>query len=214
MRNKYQEIMNRVQVTPQMHSRIMDKVNEICFDTKQKKWNFQIFSKRGLYVAACFVFLIGVVFALPHISDVDNETPPLDTQGTPPLDTQGSPDQLSIKDLSSNVGYQVKEVSHFPFTVDKTSYFFYGGNMAETVYSGENKAVTFRMDKGNKDVSGNYNEFKNVKEIRTDSHIVTMKGNKGLYSLAIWQLDHFSYSLEIDHAVTESEMLKMVQSVR
>lgn len=70
------------------------------------------------------------------------------------------------------------------------------------------------MTKGDEDVSGNYNVFNDVKNVDAGSYNVTIKGNNGLYNLATWQFNRFSYSLEIDHAITESDMLKMVQSVQ
>ncbi|SDF55432.1 hypothetical protein SAMN04488542_112134 [Fontibacillus panacisegetis] len=205
MRNKYHEIMSRVQVTPQMHDRIMRKIMDMDFDEKQDKWKFLNFDKRNLYVAACFVFLFAIVFTMINKLDLDTESPQLATHDVR--------EHLSVKELSSNVGYRVKEVENIPFKVDKTTYFSYWGNMAETIYSGENKVVVFRMTKGDEDVSGNYNVFNDVKNVHAGSYNVTIKGNNGLYNLATWQFNRFSYSLEIDHAITESEMLKMVQSV-
>lgn len=86
--------------------------------------------------------------------------------------------------------------------------------MSETIYSGENKVVVFRMAKTDEDISGNYNVFNDVRNIESGSINVTIKGNDGLFTLAVWQSKQFAYSLLIDHAITESELLHMVQSVQ
>ncbi|MNW53561.1 hypothetical protein D3C74_311260 [compost metagenome] len=157
-------------------------------------------------MAACFMLLFAVVFTMIHKLDVEDEPPQMATH-----DVREHP---SVKELSSNVGFRVKEVGNIPFNVDKTTYFSYWGDMAETIYSGENKVVVFRMAESDEDICGNYNVFNDVRNIESGSNNVTLKGNDGLYTLAVWQSKHFAYSLEIDHAITESELLHMVQSVQ
>lgn len=207
MKNKYNEIMSRVKVTPQMHDRIMEKINETNFDEKNyNNWKSLGIYKKYIYVAASVLFLFAAVITMSYKINVDNKPSVLTVPDIR--------EHFSAKELSSNVGYEVKEVKNIPFKVEKITYVSYWGKMSEITYSGENNVLVFRMATSDEDVSGNYDKYNDIKNSRTGSYNVTIKGNNGLYNLAIWQFKHFSYSLQIDQAITESELLNIVQSVQ
>ena len=72
-----------------------------------------------------------------------------------------------------------------------------------------------RKEKGASDPSGDVNEYAETKEKRVDGIRVTFRGENGLWSLATWTRDGYSYSVEAQaHPLTEEELSELVKTVR
>lgn len=158
-------------------------------------------------MAACAVIVIGIL----SVHNIMTPSIPDDFENTmPPVTSPYAPESFSnSKELSQSVGYTVKTVNYLPFNTTTTEYYNID-NMAEIDYSTENNSLTFRMDKGNSDISGYYNVFNNEKTIGN----VTIKGDSNLYSLAIWSANGYSYSIDITTPVNQETMLNIVNSVK
>ncbi len=62
--------------------------------------------------------------------------------------------------------------------------------------------ITIRKAKATSDISGDYNTYKEKKELSVGGRDVTLKGNDGVYSLAIWQDGDYRYAVGIYDAIT------------
>lgn len=72
-----------------------------------------------------------------------------------------------------------------------------------------------RKEKGELDPSGDFTEYAETKEKRVDGINVTLRGENGLWSLATWTRDGYSYSVEARaNPMTEEELSELVKSVR
>lgn len=204
--NRYDEVMSKITITPQMQQRIMNNIQEIDFESQPKKVYFLKNYKKYFSIAACaLVCIVGTLLVSERIK---LEQEPLQ---------QAIPDIVeysSRNELSSAVGFDVMEVQNIPFDVEETEYISYWKKLAEIVYLGSENTLTFRMSVGNEEISGNYNEYEEVKSYSVDSWIVTIKGKNGLYNLAIWSDSVFSYALEVDTSVSETDLLSMIQSIK
>lgn len=206
MKNKYDTIMEKVQVTDEMHDRILSKLLEADLDgAPQKVVRFPPVRKY-LLAAACFVLLlIGAAGILR--STRQREVPPIVV--APEISEFNS-----AKELSKFIGFELEEIRHIPFIPQNTSYAAYGGEIAEVVYSDDSHTLRFRKSEGEGDISGDYNEYDAVQEIAENGFTVTIKGNGGRYSLAIWEKDGYSYSLQITEGIPESELIALVRNIR
>lgn len=79
--------------------------------------------------------------------------------------------------------------------------------------NGENE-ICFRQAEGNEDISGDYNDYKEIKTYAVDSNSIILKGNDGLYSLAIWKDDTFSYAVQVDIAISETDLYSIIESIK
>lgn len=82
-------------------------------------------------------------------------------------------------------------------------------NLAEIDYSGSDTRLIFRKSAGDEDNSGDYNIYKEVKEIEVNNIKVTLKGDEGLVSLAVWTDKGYSCSISVDKGIKKDEMVKI-----
>ena len=121
----------------------------------------------------------------------------------------------SLEELSQALGFPVPEVKNIPFEVTNTVYVNGWNEFAQVEYQGgsQDEAVLFRKARGTDDISGDYNAYSDVKEIAVNDTPVTLKGENGTYSLAIWQQDEFTYSLSLEPGGSEDAFVMMIQSI-
>ena len=204
--NRYDKVMNKIVITPQMQQRIMKSIQEADFESSPKKVYFLRNYKKYFSIAACvFACIVGILL-VPNRIKLEQE----------PLQ-QTIPDIVeytSRSELSSAVAFEVMEVQNIPFDVAEIRYTSYWKELAEVVYSGSENTLTFRMRVGNEEISGNYNAYEEVKSYSIDSWPVTIKGNNGLYNLATWSDGEFSYALELAASISEADFLGIIQSIK
>lgn len=121
----------------------------------------------------------------------------------------------SLAELSQALGFPVPEVKNIPFEVTGVVYTNGWNEFAQVEYRGGASAeeVMFRKAKGSDDISGDYNTYTDVKEITVNDVSVTLKGDRGIYSLATWQQDKFTYSLCLESGGSEDAFVSMIQSI-
>ncbi|MEA4972165.1 MAG: hypothetical protein VB119_03205 [Candidatus Metalachnospira sp.] len=211
MNNRYSTIMECIEVTPQMHERIMKKINAVDFEKIPIKNTYHGYRK-PLTIAACFLMLFAGIWGINGI---------MTKQSKPPLQsgphTQVVPDIEefdSIDELSQHVGFEVKDIESVPFTVEKKTYSLYWDNLSEITYTGDTEELVFRKALGSDDVSGDYTEYSSEKSCTIGDFTVTLKGNDDTYNLALWQKDGYSYSIMVLDGISESEMTAMIESAK
>ena len=117
---KYEEIMNRVTVTPEMRQRVLRNV-EAARIQKRKRVMGQLTA-----LAACLaIVLCGWLAWQPR----DVQEP--DVMAIPQIEEAASIDELSAK-----TGIPLKELTGIPFPVERTEYVSYWENLAEIQYFG------------------------------------------------------------------------------
>ena len=68
--------------------------------------------------------------------------------------------------------------------------------------------------RGEGDISGDFTEYEEVKEVNSEGRKVTLKGEAGRYSLALWEENGFSYSIgALEKPMTKEEILELVSAV-
>lgn len=120
----------------------------------------------------------------------------------------------TVEQLSKAVGFAMKEITELPFIAKETQYKSYSNELAEVVYQDAEHMAVLRMALGREDVSGNYGEYNQIKDVVVNGSSVTLKGNDRHYVLAIWQQDGYSYSVQFTEPVSEQLLLTTVESVR
>ena len=204
--NRYNKMMDKINVTPEMHERIMNNIQEVDFETEPKKVIFLKGYKKYISIAACLMVCIAGTLLIPNLKKVEQE-PPL--QVVPDI-----VEYTSTRELSSSVGFEVKDVKNIPFEVEEIKHTSYWKELAEIIYSGSENTLIFRMSEGSADISGDYSAYEEVKSYSVDDYTVTLKGSNGAYNLAIWNDGAFSYSLELNAGISETDLGDMIQSIQ
>ncbi len=90
------------------------------------------------------------------------------------------------------------------------------GDILEADYAGNGDAnLCIRKAAGTEDPSGDYNRYAHSQQVKTGDVTVTMKGNDGAVSLAVWRDDNYAYSIGIYNAsgIPAEEMIQMVSEM-
>lgn len=208
MKKRYNEIMDHIEVTDEMRTRILTNLREADL-TKSAQTKIVQFSsiRKYLFAAACFAVLLLGVLTLPGLLGHGPQRPA--EVLNPGADIV---DAASVEDLPGMVNFEVEEVTGLPFTPDSERYTAFGSDMAQITYEGEGQACTFRKSVGIDDNSGDYN-YPAVDEIATGEITATLR-NDNNFTLAIWWDGAFSYSLQLSDGLTAAEWEPLNASVR
>ena len=215
---KYNEIMDRIKVTEEMSSRVLQNVERHFAETDEKKKDFDKshFEKRnskriwftGLVMAAA----AAVLFIAVRQSDISHGIRPAEEQQPQVLAVNDTEEYTSAEELVKAVGFAVGEPAELPFEVKETVYRKSFG-FAEIEYIGEADTFTYRKSEGTEDISGDYNVYPVEKEVSVGEISVTMKGDDDGIHLAIWTDGKYAYSLDDQKGISEQEMLQQVETV-
>ena len=191
--------------------------------------------------AACFVCYIGVfMFFAPRAAKPSSVM----LEGAQGEDSGGTQDKAEefaaeggeLKENSAGVtakGRSIEEVASMQQATELTGFTMripegkapytektisvIGEDMIEVAYSKEEPfAVGYSIRKARAagDISGDYTEYTESKEVDSEGRKVTLKGEAGRYSLALWEENGFSYAVKAqEKLMTEEEILEIVKAV-
>lgn len=197
-KNPYRELMEQVNLTPEARERILTNVQQadlspqpekvVPFPRRRQTW------RRWASLAACLVVVVVALFAVPLLREQPDTAPPV--QVLPPFRQVDSLDALS-----ETVGFQVTEVSKLPFDPVSTTYTAYDEDTAEITYTGSGgQTATYRQSCGSEDNSGDYNLYPDTQALPEQN--ATLKGQDGLYTLALWTDGTYTYSLHLSSGLS------------
>lgn len=197
-KNPYRELMEQVNLTPEARERILTNVQQadlssqpekvVPFSRRRQTW------RRWASLAACLVVVMAVLVAVPLLREQPDTAPPV--QVLPPFRQVDSLDALS-----EAVGFPVTEVSSLPFAPVSTTYTAYDEGLAEITYTGpDSQTATYRQSLGSEDNSGDYNLYPDTQALPEQN--ATLKGQDGLYTLALWTDDTYTYSLHLSSGLS------------
>lgn len=202
LRKAYQEIMDQVEMTEDMRSRILQNISGAKREEKPKTLPFPV-RKALAAAAACLALLIGA-FSLQGLNPF--RPVPSTEQAGPVFDVV---ECRSAEELSEKAGFAVEE-PQLPFEVTGKTYCILWGELAQIEYSAAEETIVYRVSRGTGDNSGDYNTYGDVVQRTVNGTSVTLKGNNGGFSLALWQKDGLSCSISTSVALTREQMLEMI----
>ena len=91
-------------------------------------------------------------------------------------------------------------------------------DMIEVVYfekESENEGLRIRKAKGTDDISGDYNEYKNVETVKVGDYDVTEKSDGGNILVAIWTDGTYSYAINTDRAeLSKEDIANLISNIK
>ena len=169
--------------------------------------------------AACFILFVGVGMLAPKSGSPDS----LALQGTQGANfgdikaggwNAEEVDSLQKATILTGFAMRIPEGKE-PFT--KKIFTVIGADMIEVQYLQEESSspgYSIRKARGEGDISGDFTEYEEVKEVNSEGRKVTLKGEAGRYSLALWEENGFSYSIgALEKPMTKEEILELVSAV-
>lgn len=206
LRRAYDEIMDRIEVTEEMRQRVLSRIaQEDIEPAPPKVLRFPAW-KKYLSAAACLILVIAGATALPRLI-------PLLSPGETVQIVPRIQDASSLAELSGLVGFEVSPAAALPFTPEEMAYCAYWNELAQIQYSGQGQTATYRQSVGESDNSGDYTAYRDVTKITAGGLSVTLKGDAGVYVLAVWTDGTFSYSLRLSQGLAEAQWHTLLDSI-
>lgn len=188
---KYEEIMDRIEVTPEMRQRILHNL-----ETEQQRIKKHRFPRQLLALAACLVLAVCCWFIRNPKQADDPEQGVLFVNQIENVD--------SLQALSEKTGIPLSELSGLPFSADRTEYVSYWENLAEIQYFGGTDSLCYRKSVGTEDNSGDHNSYSQVETRNISGKSVTLKGENDAFTLAIWTDGSYAYSISVTAPLTRA----------
>ena len=200
---KYDEVMEKLEVTPEMRARILQNVETQMAEPCKKPNRLRRFAA----LAACLAILLVGAAALPKL--ISSPTP----EESETTIANGMVEVASKEELSEAVGFPVKSAQSLPFFPQSIYYTSYWGEMAQIDYANGGSTACFRQSLGEEDNSGDWSEYPAQKSLTVNGCAVTLKGEADSYTLAIWQDGTYSYSLSLSAGQPASVWESIVEGV-
>lgn len=203
MSETYKKAMNHIAVTEEMKFRILENIKNA--DLQQKKVIPFFCAKRYMAIAACLALLIVGTVSLTTVHTPLQPENPSGVQSGILNTTKAS----SADELSQLVGFEVHGLKYVPFDVMEIQYTSYEAELAEIKYIGETQALIFRKASGDTDPSGDFIPYPDTATLKQDRISVSLKGESGAYTLAVWHDGTYSYSIKSSVPLLEEEWAKV-----
>ena len=91
-------------------------------------------------------------------------------------------------------------------------------DMIEVIYYDENsehEGLRIRKAKGTDDISGDYNEYKDVETVKVGDFEIIEKGSEGNISVATWNDGTYSYAIDVAEAsLTKDTIANLISNIK
>ena len=202
-------------------------IDEAAPPEKKKAVRFTAWTKYA-GIAAAVVLVAGIgIFALNRSTDIGVNKPaqtqttdptPGTTEEVPDLAQAVNPfeDFATLEEAVKASGIEMSVPDSIAGFTDRSISVIFG-DLIEVAYlntSGEQEYI-IRKAKGTDDPSGDYNEYAETKEIAVGDNTVTVKGNNGTVSLAVWTDGTYAYSvMVVNSGITQAETEEIIKNVK
>ncbi len=116
--------------------------------------------------------------------------------------------------LTEQMGFPMMEIGALPEDITETVYIGSNFGLAQVLYLNEDgECLRLRQEKGNGDISGDYNDYPKVKTVTPGAVTYTLKGGAEGYYLALWEDQGYAFSLSSEEAVSEVEIMAYIDSL-
>ena len=186
---KYEEIMDRVELTPEMRQRVLQNVEKTRIRKRRR------LTRQLTALAACLAIVLcgWLVWQSRNARE-----PEPDVMAIPQIEEMDS-----IEALSGKTGIPLEELTGIPFPVEQTRYVSYWENLAEIEYSGGSNALCYRKSQGTEDNSGDNNDYPRQEALEVGGNAVTLKGAEEGFTLAIWTDGSYAYSVSVTEPLSQ-----------
>lgn len=203
MENKYVEIMNQIEVDEAMKARILARIQENGIE--KEKW---FSSWKQVFPALACILLLCVV-GIRYFGIEKNE-------GNSTTIINPITEAASLKELEQLAGYEIKEITNFPFTLTNVQYVYYDMEdfqLSEITYISDTEELTYRQSIGEEDNSGVYNNYEQKNEIEYNGITITLQGDNNNFKLLTWTSNQYSYSLFVEQGMEESTWMEILNQI-
>lgn len=86
--------------------------------------------------------------------------------------------------------------------------------MIDITYTKKKSKLTIRKGIGTVDISGDYNNYSDIKENTIDGVTVTTRGNDNLIFNATWNNDNYTYAIVSNTGIDSGDIVNLVKEIK
>ena len=121
---------------------------------------------------------------------------------------------LTLADAAKAAGFELAAPETVEGYSDERTIQVVDGGMIQVVYTDNSGNRLFiRKQAGNADISGDFSTYAEVKSVTINGCEVTLKGNSGTVSTAIWTNGGYSYAVMSDVPMSADAMTALIAQV-
>lgn len=119
----------------------------------------------------------------------------------------------NIKEVESLVGFTITVPDKVLDYNDKRISVI-ENEMIDITYTKKKSKLTIRKGIGTVDISGDYNNYSDIKENTIDGVTVTMRGNDNLIFNATWNNDNYTYAIVSNTGIDSGDIVNLVKEIK
>lgn len=201
---KYDELMDKIEVTDAMRARILTRVSGAA---KKKSA-----ARRWALAAACFTVLLLGALTVPKLLTGDPAQAEPE-QGV--MTANGMEEVANAQALADAVGFPVSEATELPFEPLTVHYTSYWGQMAEISYEAGDQTAELRKSPGTDENSGDYTVYPATEQLTVADLDIQLRGDaQDAYTLAVWTDGQYAYSLRLSQGQTAEVWQQIIMGVQ
>lgn len=213
----YREMMERMELTPEMRARILEHVQQADLSPDQaarEQKKVTTFASRRKYVgmAAGLVVLIAACAVMPAVLTKNGDQNPDQTPDENVQVTWDYQEYDSAQALSAQMGYEVSDLKALPFEPQTVVYASIGTDLAQIEYETDDISVCYRKSPGTEENSGDYNRYEKIDTVSAGDVQVELRGSENGYVLAVWTDGAYAYSLSFSQAQPKDVWMQLLET--
>lgn len=196
--NKYEKIMNHIEVTEEMQSRILNNTMNAPVSSPRKK--ISKYFKASHIAAGVAILLLGV-----SAFNSLNPSPTVVSFDRQILDQQSI---LSIEELSNKIGFSINHIKTLEEKADNIYYLISGKNTAQIEYNIGDNSYIYTISKEFTDEKIDNSIVENI-----DGIDVILAQNENLFFLASFKKENTLYEIYVYPSIEKSEILDLIKDI-
>lgn len=121
-------------------------------------------------------------------------------------------ESLSYAEITEKVGYDFKLPQFMPSEYKMTDMKLFFDELIQIEYLSSKDTVIFRTEKTDGDISGDYNVYENVQNVKINGTDVTLKGDGEKISVAVWNNEN-AYSISSSYGTDKETIIKIIENI-
>tara|TARA_A100001015_G_scaffold320947_1_gene449285 strand:+ start:997 stop:1662 length:666 start_codon:yes stop_codon:yes gene_type:complete len=219
LKNKYNQVMDHLEVTEEMQDSILYAISKYDFDLSEQsepqKKTFRL-PKHTLSVvtAVCCIGLFIFGSVLIYNQSSRNDQTEMASEDSALESAPSSEVYASRAALSESVGFEVESIQTVPFEVETRQYTSGEAGQAMIEFFGSENALTFIKEESISEFGDGENSAELTETLEVNGVTVSLSGEENQIYLAEWQNDGFNYRLQFDQPISESALIEVINSIQ
>lgn len=119
----------------------------------------------------------------------------------------------TVEEAEGILGFSAKMPTVLPENYDLESIQVIADSVMQSIYTNADAQMVIRVAKGSEEISGDYTQYENEKEIDVKDNKITVKGNNNHINHRTWYDGEKTYSIYAQEGLTMVDMKQLLENL-